>query len=66
MIQLAMEEEITGSFHHGLTVQAAAVSVVVLMVLVPEHSVSVVHVVEHGRVALGLAVTLEQMTKQDE
>ncbi len=47
-------------------VQAAAVSVVVLIVLVPEHSVSVVQVVEHDRVALGLAVTLEQMTKQDE
>ena len=64
MIQNAMEDEITGSFYHGLTVHAG--SVVVATVSAPEHSVAVVHVVEHDTVEVVAAVPVVQITVQDE
>ena len=67
MIQFAIEEDIAGSFHHGLTVHTnISESVVVDTVLVPEHSVSVAQDVEHDCVVPEEAVELPQTTMQDE
>ena len=71
VIQLAICDEIDGSFHHGVTVQAAAdvlFRVVVVMVFVPEHCVVVVHDVVHDWLAdaVPFDVRVEQITLHDE
>ncbi|OCT46540.1 hypothetical protein CLCR_02170 [Cladophialophora carrionii] len=64
VIQFAIEDEITGSFHHALIAQEALWSVSAVTVFRPEHAVSMLHVVGHDSIAAGAAVPFVQTTTQ--